>query len=96
MIYRGGLNYMRYSISNTAEFGDYYTGPKIINEQTKDTMRQVLTDIQSGKFADSFRKDYEKKFDWFLKQRQEDHDHGVEQVGKQLRQMMPWLKPVEA
>ena len=59
MIEQGGLNYMRYSISNTAEFGDYYTGPKIIDSNTKDRMRKVLSDIQSGQFAKAFREDYE-------------------------------------
>ncbi len=95
LIIRGGLNYMRYSISNTAEFGDYHTGPKIINEQTRQTMKQILADIQSGKFAKTLRDDYTNDFKWFKDQRQKDHDHEVEQVGKALRKMMPWLKPVE-
>ncbi len=95
LIERGGLNYMRFSISNTAEFGDYHTGPKIITAQTKQVMRQVLADIQSGQFAKTFRDDYANGFKWFKEQRQKDHDHPVEQVGKELRAMMPWLKPVE-
>ena len=95
LIIQGGLNYMRYSISNTAEFGDYYTGPKIISEQTRQTMKQVLADIQAGKFAETFRGDYEKQFEWFKQQRENDRNHPVEQVGKELRRMMPWLKPVE-
>jgi ketol-acid reductoisomerase len=95
LIIRGGLNYMRYSISNTAEFGDYHTGPKIINAQTKETMRQVLKDIQDGKFAKTFRDDYENGFKWFNQQREKDRNHQVEKVGKELRAMMPWLKPVE-
>ena len=95
MIVKGGLNYMRYSISNTAEFGDYHTGPKIIDEQTKQRMREALSDIQSGQFAKTFRNDYEKNFEWFQSARAKDRNHPVEQVGKELRAMMPWLKPVE-
>ena len=95
LIERGGLNYMRYSVSNTAEFGDYHTGPKIINDQTRQTMKQVLADIQSGQFAKTFRDDYAHGFKWFNDQRSKDHNHPVEQVGKELRKMMPWLNPVE-
>lgn len=95
LIIRGGLNYMRYSISNTAEFGDYHTGPKIIDAATKDRMKQALADIQSGKFAEAFRGDHAKGFEWFKAQRAKDADHPVEVVGKELRRMMPWLKPVE-
>ena len=96
LIVRGGLNYMRYSISNTAEFGDYHTGPKIVDAQTKERMKQVLTDIQSGKFAGTFRDDYAKGFPVFKANREKDRNHPVEQVGKELRAMMPWLNPVEA
>ncbi len=95
LIKRGGLDYMRYSISNTAEFGDYYTGPKICDDQTKERMKAALTHIQDGSFAKAFRDDYAKGFPWFKKQRQENAGHPVEQVGKELRKMMPWLKPME-
>ncbi len=95
LIERGGLKYMRYSISNTAEFGDYHTGPKIINADTKKRMGEVLADIQSGKFAETFRNDYANGFKWFKAQRAKDEKHGVEVIGKQLRAMMPWIKPVE-
>jgi len=95
LIERGGLNYMRYSISNTAEFGDYHTGPKIVTDETKKAMKQVLTDIQTGKFAQTFRDDYKKGFPWFKAQREADKNHGVEVTGRKLRSMMPWLKPVE-
>jgi len=95
LIIQGGLNYMRYSISNTAEFGDYHSGPKIVNEQVRQQMKQILADIQSGDFADTFRGDYAKDFAWFKKQRDADHNHPVEKIGKELRRMMPWLKPVE-
>ena len=95
LIVRGGLSYMRYSISNTAEFGDYHTGPKIIDDSVKDRMKQALEAIQCGDFAQRFREDYEAGFPWFKQQRKEDHEHGVEKVGRELRQMMPWVKPVE-
>ena len=86
---------MRYSISNTAEFGDYYTGPKIVDDQTKKRMQDALKHIQDGGFAKAFRDDYEKGFPWFKKQREENKGHRVEKVGKELRRMMPWLNPVE-
>ena len=94
LIVRGGLTFMRHSCSNTAEFGDYHSGPKIVNDQTKQVMKQILADIQSGKFAKTFRGDYAKGFEWFRRQQQQDRDHPVEQIGRELRAMMPWLKPV--
>ena len=94
LIKRGGLDYMRYSISNTAEFGDY-TGPKIVDDDTKKRMQDALKHIQDGGFAKAFRDDYEKGFPWFKQQREENKGHAVEQVGKELRRMMPWLHPVE-
>jgi len=95
LVVRGGLNYMRYSISNTAEFGDYHTGPKIVTAETKKVMKQVLTDIQTGTFAKAFRDDYAKGFPWFKAQREAERNHPVEKIGKELRRMMPWIKPVE-
>ena len=95
LIKRGGLDYMRYSISNTAEFGDYYTGPKIVNDETKQRMREALTHIQDGSFAKAFRDDYANGFEWFKQQRKENAGHEVEQVGRELRKAMPWLDPVE-
>jgi len=95
LVVRGGLSYMRYSISNTAEFGDYHTGPKVIDAGVKDRMREALKDIQTGEFARVFREDYENGFKWFKAQREKDRNHPVEQVGKELRAMMPWIKPVE-
>ena len=95
LIVRGGLTYMRYSISNTAEFGDYYTGPKVIDDSVKERMQEALKRIQSGEFAKTFRDDYQQSFEWFKQQRQQDRDHPVEQVGMELRAMMPWVKPVD-
>ena len=94
LIERGGLSYMRYSISNTAEFGDYHTGPKIVTPAVKQAMKDCLTDIHSGQFAQVFRDDYANGFKWFKEQKQADKTHGVEVVGKELRAMMPWVKPV--
>jgi len=95
LIKRGGLDYMRHSISNTAEFGDYYTGPKICDDQTKKRMEAVLKHIQDGGFAKAFRDDYAQGFKWFKQQQIENKGHGVEKIGKELRAMMPWLNPVE-
>ncbi|WP_428386465.1 ketol-acid reductoisomerase [Mucisphaera sp.] len=95
LIKRGGLDYMRYSISNTAEFGDYYTGPKICDDETKQRMAAALKHIQDGGFAKAFREDYAKGFPWFKKQREDNKGHAVEKVGKELRAMMPWLDPVD-
>lgn len=95
LIVKGGLKYMRYSISNTAEFGDYYTGPKIVDSDTKERMKAALKHIQDGGFAKAFRDDYEAGFKWFKQQRAANAEHGVETVGKELRAMMPWLNPIE-
>jgi len=95
LIIRGGLNFMRDSVSNTAEFGDYYTGPRVIDEGVKQRMKDALDRIQSGEFANTFRKDYQNGFEWFYAQREKDRNHPVEQVGIDLRRMIPWLNPVE-
>ena len=94
LVVRGGLNFMRHSISNTAEFGDYYTGPKIVNNESKERMREALKHIQDGGFAKAFRDDYQNDFAWFKAQREANRDHGVETVGAELRERMPWLEPV--
>jgi ketol-acid reductoisomerase len=94
LIVRGGLSYMRYSVSNTAEFGDYHSGPRVIDDHVRQTMKEVLADIQSGRFAEQLRHDYQNGFEWFHERREEERDHGVERVGKELRRMMPWLDPV--
>ena len=95
LIERGGLNYMRYSVSNTAEFGDYHMGPRIITDVTREAMKKALTEIQDGTFAKTFRSDYEAGFPWFKEARAKDRNHPIEQVGKKLRAMMPWLDPIE-
>ena len=95
MMYRGGLEYMRYSISDTAEWGDYVTGPRIVTPAVKAAMKEVLNDIQSGAFAERFINDQNtgrKEFEAF---RQQDRDHLIEKVGGDLRKSMSFLDPVK-
>jgi ketol-acid reductoisomerase len=95
LVNRGGLSFMRYSISDTAEYGDYVTGPKIITEDTKNTMRQVLKDIQTGKFAKDWISENQVNRPFFNRMRVIEAQHPIEQVGKELRSMMPWIKKNE-
>ena len=94
LMYRGGLNYMRYSVSDTAEHGDYTAGPKLVTEETKYVMSQLLKDIQDGTYAKSWIEENEKGRPWFNAQRQKEQDHLIERVGAELRQMMPFIDPV--
>ncbi len=96
LMYRGGLAYMRYSISDTAEWGDYTAGPRIVTEQTKEAMRQLLAEIQSGEFAKRWIAENEAGIPEFKKMRQADAHHPIEVVGTKLRAMMPFLDPVTA
>ena len=92
LLYEGGLSYMRYSISDTAEWGDYTAGPKVINDESKSGMKTILADIQSGKFAEEWiaeNKSGRKRMDRF---RQEGQNSKLETVGKELRSMMPFIK----
>jgi ketol-acid reductoisomerase len=95
LIYQGGLDYMRYSISNTAEWGDLVTGPRIVNAATKAEMKEVLAEIQSGEFARNFRAEYEAGFPNFKRLYEADNNHPVEVTGRRLRKMMPWLNAKE-
>ena len=92
LMYEGGLSRMRYSISNTAEYGDYVTGPRLITEETKKEMKNVLKDIQSGKFARDFILEARAKYPMFLATRRNEANHQIEKVGSELRGMMSWLK----
>ncbi len=92
LIYEGGLNYMRYSVSDTAEYGDYYAGPQIINEQVKATMKEILGKVQDGTFAREWIAENQNGRGNFLAMRQAAQDHPIEKVGAELRGMMPWLK----
>ncbi len=96
LIYEGGLSYMRYSISNTAEFGDYTTGPKIITEETRAAMRQALKDIQAGRFARDWMLENRANQASFKATRRMERQHPIEEVGKRLRGMMPWMDAKEA
>jgi ketol-acid reductoisomerase len=95
LIYQGGLNYMRYSVSNTAEFGDYTRGSRIVNEQTKQEMKKILEEIQSGKFAREWILENKANQPTFQAYRRRDRNHLVEKVGKELRSMMPWIDAKE-
>jgi len=91
LIYEGGLANMRYSISNTAEYGDYKTGPRIITDETKAEMRRVLADIQEGRFARDWVLENKAGQVSFKAMRRRSAEHPVEQVGERLRAMMPWI-----
>lgn len=95
LIYQGGLDYMRYSISNTAEWGDLTVGPRIITPAVKAEMKKVLAEIQDGSFARKFRAEYEAGFPNFKRLYEADHNHPVEVTGRRLRKMMPWLNAKE-
>jgi ketol-acid reductoisomerase len=95
LMYRGGLNFMRFSVSDTAEFGDYVSGPRIVNEQVRETMRQVLAEIQDGSFAKRWIAENEQGRPQFERMRAADREHQIEKVGAQLRSQMSWLDPVE-
>jgi len=95
LVNRGGLAFMRYSISDTAEYGDYVTGPKIITEDTKNTMRQVLKNIQNGSFARDWILENQTNRPFFNRMRAIEAEHPIEKTGKELRAMMSWLKKNE-
>jgi len=91
LIYEGGIANMNYSISNTAEYGEYITGKKIIDSKTKERMKEILKDIQSGKFAKQWMDENKNGQKNFLKMRKELAEHPIEKVGKKLRDLMPWI-----
>ena len=94
LMYRGGLNYMRYSVSDTAEHGDYVSGQRIVSEETRYEMSQVLKEIQDGSYARNWIAENEKGRPWFEAERQRQQSHLIEQVGASLREMMPFVDPV--
>jgi ketol-acid reductoisomerase len=93
LMYRGGLNFMRFSVSDTAEYGDYVSGPRV-TEGAKAAMRDVLADIQSGSFARRWVSEYESGGEEFKRFREQDRNHQIEQVGARLRAAMPFVNPV--
>jgi len=92
LIYQGGLGYMRYSISDTAEYGDYTRGPRVIDDMVKDEMRAILDEIQDGSFAKEWILENQAGRPVFNALKRKDAEHPLEMVGRQLREMMPWLK----
>jgi ketol-acid reductoisomerase len=95
LMYRGGLNFMRFSVSDTAEYGDYVSGPRIIDDHVRSTMQAVLKEIQDGTFATRWIAESDSGRAEFNRLRQADRDHQIEQVGARLRGQMPFLNPVE-
>lgn len=94
LMYQGGLNYMRYSVSDTAEHGDYTGGPRIITDQTRAEMEKMLCEIQNGTYAKGWIEENEKGRPWFNKVRAEEQEQLIERVGGELREMIPFLNPV--
>jgi ketol-acid reductoisomerase len=95
LMYRGGLSYMRYSVSDTAEYGDYTGGPRIVTEETKAEMKRILEEIQDGRYASAWIEENQTGRKWFEAQRAAEREHPLEKVGRELRKMMPFLDPTE-
>jgi ketol-acid reductoisomerase len=95
LIYQGGLNYMRYSISNTAEYGDYSRGPRIVTDETKAEMKKILTEIQNGSFAKEWILENKANAPGFKAMRRQERKHQVEEIGRQLRKLMSWIDAKE-
>jgi len=94
LMYRGGINYMRYSVSDTAEHGDYTGGPRIVTDATRAEMKKMLGEIQDGTYARAWIEENERGRPWFEQRRRAEQEHLIEQVGAGLRKMMPFLDPV--
>ncbi len=92
LIYEGGLSWMRYSVSDTAEWGDYQSGPRVVDERAREAMKQVLAEIQDGTFAKRWIAEADAGSPEFLRLRQEARSSQLEDVGRELRRMMPWLE----
>jgi ketol-acid reductoisomerase len=95
LCYQGGLSYMRYSVSDTAEYGDYTAGARVVNEQSRAAMKRLLADIQSGDFAERWIDENRTGRTQFNAMRKRDVEHSIEQVGRELRSMMPFIDPKE-
>jgi ketol-acid reductoisomerase len=92
LIYEGGIANMNYSISNTAEYGEYVSGPRVVTSETKAEMKRILNDIQSGKFTRDWMLENKVNQTSFKATRAKLAEHSIEQVGAKLRDMMPWIK----
>jgi ketol-acid reductoisomerase len=95
LFYQGGLNYMRYSVSNTAEYGDYTRGPRIVTDETRKEMKRILTEIQSGQFAREWILENKANAPAFKATRRRERSHPIEEVGRKLRRLMSWIKSKE-
>jgi ketol-acid reductoisomerase len=95
LFYQGGLNYMRYSVSNTAEYGDYTRGPRIVTEETKREMKRILTEIQNGQFAKEWMLENKANAPAFKAVRRRERLHPIEEVGRKLRRLMSWINSKE-
>jgi len=95
LFYQGGLNYMRYSVSNTAEFGDYTRGPRIVTDETRKEMKKILEEIQSGQFAREWILENKANAPAFKATRRRERNHPIEEVGRKLRRLMSWIKSKE-
>jgi ketol-acid reductoisomerase len=95
LMYQGGLSYMRYSVSDTAEYGDYIAGVEVINDSSRAAMKQLLTNIQDGTFAKNWIEENRTGLPNFQKRREQDVEHPIERVGRDLRRMMPFVNPKE-
>jgi ketol-acid reductoisomerase len=93
LLYQGGMGYMRYSVSDTAEFGDYTRGPVVVDAQVKENMKEVLARIQDGSFAREWIAENDEGRRRFLQDREAANNHQIEDIGKELRGMMPWMNP---
>ena len=91
LMYESGIHFMNYSISNTAEYGEYYAGPKVINEQSREAMREILARIQDGTFAEEFVADCKNGHAWLLEQREAINNHEIEKTGERIRGMFSWI-----
>ena len=96
LMYRGGMQFMRYSISDTAEYGDYTRGPRVVTDETRAEMRRILEEVRNGAFAREWLAENRAGRPNFERMRQADRDHQIEQVGAQLRAMMPWSEEGKA
>ncbi|QIT56038.1 ketol-acid reductoisomerase [Aquisalimonas sp. 2447] len=92
LLYEGGIANMRYSISNTAEYGDFVSGPRVINEESRKAMKEILEDIQTGKFARDFILENQANAPTLKARRRLAAEHPIEEVGEKLREMMPWIR----
>ena len=92
LMYESGIHFMNYSISNTAEYGEYYAGPKVINDESRRAMKEILARIQDGSFAQEFVDDCSNGHKWLLEQREAINEHPIEKTGEKIRSMFSWIK----